>query len=63
MKKQQGNAIVSLLYVIVFAIFAVAYAANIYKLAIAFNEPATMMLINRQLGIVLFPWGIFLGFF
>ena len=32
--KQQGNAIVSLLYVIVFAIFAVAYAANIYKLAI-----------------------------
>lgn len=63
MKKQQGNAIVGLLFAVIWVGAIVGWVLNIMVVAETTNASITGMFILRCIGIFVAPLGAVLGYF
>lgn len=61
--KQKGFTLIELIIVIIVLFGAGGWIANIVKLVHMINDPVTNMFIARAVGVVLFPFGMILGYF
>jgi hypothetical protein len=63
MNKQKGNSLIeALIYLLLWAAAIGGYIANIVKIVDVINDPVTLMLLLRAVGVIVMPLGVIMGY-